>query len=288
MYAPVKPAIDSYCWHRFYGDPYPGLQRDPGRRMTVWDVLDRARALGVAGVSLESCYLPEDDAFLERLRDALDTAGLERVWAWGHPDGLGSGTRPEAEQDLIRHLRIARRLGAGVMRICCGSRRTRPAAWPDHRAALLPALRRLLPAAEEAGVVMAIENHLDLLAAELAELVETVRSPVLGVCLDTGNNVRLGEDPLHVVRVLAPYARATHVKDVAPLPGARDAFSAWPSVPLGAGVVDIPAVLNTLRGAGYDGLLALELDYLHPDHGEDEDAAIERSLEVLRAALAAG
>ncbi|UFN50459.1 sugar phosphate isomerase/epimerase [Roseomonas sp. OT10] len=279
------PAIDSYCFHRYFGDCYPGLERDPGRRMEVWDVLRLAGELGAGGVSLEGCYLPGDAAFLDRLRGALDAAGLARVWAWGHPDGLGSGRKPEAAEDLLRHLAMARRVGAGVMRICCGGRRTRPDSWPEHRALLLPLLRGLLPAAEAQGVVLAIENHIDLLAGELAELLETIDSPWLGACLDTANNVRMGEEPLAVVRRLAPWTRATHVKDVAPLPGAEGAFAAWPSVPLGEGVVGIPAVIAELRRAGYDGLLAVEIDYLHPRHGTDEIAAIRRSLDALRLLL---
>ncbi|MCR0983863.1 sugar phosphate isomerase/epimerase family protein [Roseomonas populi] len=280
------PGIDSYCFHRYFGDAYPGLETDPGERLDVWGFLDRALELGAQGVSLEACYLPADDPFLDRLRERLDTNGLQRVWAWGHPNGLGSGTRSEAVEDLARHLAAARRVGAGVMRICCGGRRTRPADWPSHRDALLPLLRSLLPVAEAQGVVMAIENHLDLFSEELVELLERVDSAWLGVCLDTANNVRLGEDPLVVVRRLAPWTRATHLKDVAPLAGAGDAFTSWPSVPLGHGVVDVAAVVQLLRGAGYDGLLAVEIDYLHPLHGTDERAALRTSMQVLRESLA--
>ncbi|MFC7737596.1 sugar phosphate isomerase/epimerase family protein [Roseomonas sp. GCM10028921] len=283
----MTPGIDSYCFHRYFGDAYPGLENDPGERLDVWGFLDQALELGAEGVSLEACYLPTDESFLDRLRERLDAERLERVWAWGHPNGLGSGTRPEAADDLARHLGAARRVGAGVMRICCGGRRTRPDDWPSHRDALLPLLRGLLPTAEEQGVVMAIENHLDLLSGELTELLERVNSPWLGVCLDTANNVRIGEDPLAVVWRLAPWTRATHLKDVAPLAGAEDAFTSWPSVPLGQGVVDIPAVLRLLQKAGYQGLLAVEIDYLHPRVGMDEQAALGASMQVLREALLA-
>src|SRR5579885_2085091 len=123
----MKLAIDSYCYHRYFGEAYPGLQQPADRAMTVWDFLKRARRLGVAGVSLESCFLPTDADFLRRLRDALDAYGFERVWAWGHPNGLRSGTDRQAARDLVEHLAHARALGAGVMRIVGGSRRTRPA-----------------------------------------------------------------------------------------------------------------------------------------------------------------
>lgn len=283
----MRPAIDSYTYHRYFGEWYEGLQSDPGTRITVFDFLDRAAAHGVAGVSLESCFLNTDDAFIERLRAALDARGLDRVWAWGHPAGLRSGTDPAAAEDVARHLAIARRLGANVMRICGGGRRTRPASWAEHKRGLVTLLAPLVDVAAHHEVVMAIENHIDLLADEMVELIETIGSPWLRVCFDTANNLRMLEDPAEVARKLAPYARATHLKDVTAQKGDPRTFAFWPSVPLGAGVVDLDAVLDALRKARYDGLLALEIDYLAPAYVDaGEEAAVARSLAWLRKALA--
>jgi sugar phosphate isomerase/epimerase len=126
-----------------------------------------------------------------------------------------------------------------------------------------------------------MENHIDLLSDEMADLMNTLDSPWLGVCLDTANNIRLFEDPITVARTLAPWARATHVKDVSVRRGNPREFSFWPSVPLGEGLVDIPEVIRILRVARYSGLLAFEIDYLHPDYG-DEEPAVAKSLEYLR------
>jgi sugar phosphate isomerase/epimerase len=281
----MKLAIDSYCYHRYFGEVYPGLQEPADRPMTVWDFLKRARRLGVAGVSLESCFLPSDDAFFNRLRDTLDEYGLERVWAWGHPDGLRSGADREAARDLVRHLRHARTLGAGVMRIAGGSRKTRPASFAVHKRRLGGMLRKLLPAAEDHGVVLALENHIDLTGDEMVDLVTTLDSPWLGVCLDTGNNLRLHEDPVVVAEKLAPFTRATHVKDIGVRRGDPQDFAFWPSVPLGKGLVDLGRVIELLRKARYKGLLAIEVDYLHPDYGE-EDRAVAASVKYLKGLLA--
>jgi hypothetical protein len=35
----MKIAIDSYCYHRYFGEVYPGLQQPPDRALTVWDFL---------------------------------------------------------------------------------------------------------------------------------------------------------------------------------------------------------------------------------------------------------
>jgi sugar phosphate isomerase/epimerase len=282
----MKLAIDSYCYHRFFGEVYAGIQSDPDRSMTVWDFLGRARRLGVAGVSLEACFLPlAKKGFLDRLRDTLDDHGFERVWAWGHPDGLRSGTDRAAAKDLIANLGHARQIGAKVMRIVGGSRRTRPERWGLHKSRLVRMLAGPVKAAQDHGIVLAIENHIDLLADEMVDLLSTINSTWLGVCLDTANNLRLFEDPVAVARLLAPWARATHVKDLGVLRGDPKQFAFWPSVPLGAGLVDVPAVLALLRKAKYKGLLAIEVDFLHPEYG-DEDRAVAQSVKYLRSLVA--
>lgn len=280
----MKLAIDSYTYHRHFGEIYPGLEKDPGARMTMFDFLDRAHALGVAGVSIESCFFTDPSpAQVAQLRERLDGLGLERVWAWGHPGGLQSGDAPEQLDDLKRHAVIAAAVGAGVMRICCGGRRTRPADWRLHKARLVPLLQEAVAHARDQGVVLAIENHIDFLADELVELIETIDSPWLGVCLDTANNLRLLEDPAVAIDKLAPYTRATHVKDVAAQGGNPRDFAFWPSVPLGQGLIDLPRALAALRKHGYGGLLALEIDYLHPAF--EEDKAVIDSLDYLRGLL---
>lgn len=283
----MQVAIDSYCYHRYFGEVYPGLETAPDHHMTLEEVIDRAIGFGVEGVSLESFMLDDTSpSRREKLRQHLDDAGLTRVWAWGHPDGLGSGRHPQALDDLFLHIDIAHQLGADVMRICAGGRRTRPAEWTTHKAALLPLLQRASEYAEKVGITLALENHVDLLMEEMVELIETVANPVLGICLDTANNLRMFEDPMLAIETLAPYARATHLKDVCAYQGDPKTFGFWPSVPLGTGLIDIPRTLEVLKRQGYTGLLALEIDYLHP-HYSTEDEAIANSLNYLRQALAA-
>src|SRR5678815_3112626 len=111
----MKIGIDSYCYHRFFGEVYP-QQRQPARRMTLEDFLDRAAQLGVDGVSLESCFISRfDSAYLQEIKVRLDRAGLDRVWAWGHPDGLEGGTNEAACEEMIANLDYAKAIGAGVM-----------------------------------------------------------------------------------------------------------------------------------------------------------------------------
>ncbi len=284
----MKIGIDSYSYHRYFGEVYPKIQKRAPRKRSVWWFLERARELGVDGVSLESCFLePLSSRLARRLRRYLDEHGLECVWAWGHPTGLKSGTDRAALAELIEHIAVARELGARVMRIVGGSRFTTPPSWSQHKRKLVAALRRAVRAAEQADVVLALENHIDLTADQMLEVLDAVGSPYLGVCLDTANNIRMFEDPIEVVRKLAPWARATHLKDVKPWRGSPREFSFWASVPLGEGIIGIADVVRLLKQARYSGLLAIEIDFLHPDY-VDEDEAVARSVAYLRELLGRG
>lgn len=283
----MQIAIDSYCYHRYFGEVYPNLEDEPGSRMTLQDFIDRAVAHGVRGVSMESFMLTDaSPAALACLRERLDCAGLERVWAWGHPDGLGSGHNPGALSDLLHHIEIAASLGASVMRVCAGGRRTRTTDWPSQRDALVPLLSNAARFAASYGINLAVENHVDLLVDEMLELLDAVDHPALGVCLDTANNLRMLEDPMRAIELLAPHARATHIKDITAYRGDPRTFGFWPSVPLGDGLIDIPRTLQLLRKHDFRGLLALEIDYLHPAYGNEEQA-ITKSLAYLRNLLEA-
>src|SRR5512143_2800503 len=87
----MKIGIDSYCYHRFFGEVYPH-QKKPPKQMTLEDFIKRAHELKVDGVSLESCFIPRFDAsYLSEIKGMLDEYKLDRVFAWGHPDGLEGG-----------------------------------------------------------------------------------------------------------------------------------------------------------------------------------------------------
>src|SRR4051794_29944326 len=102
---PMKTAIDSFCFHRYFGEVYPELESVPDRAWSIDMFVDLARGLGVQGISIEHFMVPDlSAASLESLRISVDEANLELVWAWGHPNGLSSGRDPEALQDLERHI----------------------------------------------------------------------------------------------------------------------------------------------------------------------------------------
>ena len=280
----MKVGIDSYCYHRFFGEVYP-QQTKPELQMTLEDFIDRAHELQVDGVSLESCFIPrkDDDGYLASIKARLDDYGFDRVYAWGHPDGLEGGKNQDEYREMIRSFGHAQQIGAKVMRVVGSSLMFR---FEDHQeqiGRLVKMFREAIPVAEDHDVRMAIENHIDFTADEILQLLEEVGSPYLGLNFDTGNFARLLDDPVKGMQKLAPHTLATHIKDLKVNPQASvDDWYFFSTAPVGDGFIDNLALARLLKEANYQGFLAMELDFLHPDYNADEDAAVAKSVEVLR------
>jgi sugar phosphate isomerase/epimerase len=119
------------------------------------------------------------------------------------------GARGLTDEHLARYLPLCDRCGAGLLRFVADTPEYEPS--PGHLVALL---RNAAAALEQAGVVLALENHDRFAAGTLRRIVEDAASPHVGVCLDTANSFGAGEGLAAVTDVLAPVTVNLHVKDV--------------------------------------------------------------------------
>lgn len=191
-------------------------------------------------------------------------------------------TDPEAYRKALRGAQI---LGASVVRVVYDLERSKD---PQEDSAELASMRRcfaeILPDAEAAGVTLAIENGPILSNQEIAALIEDVRSPNFGACLDTMNCVYAVCRPEEVFQSLAKYARMVHFKDYAIVPNKRGYIIQGTA--LGDGCVDFPNMLQYLKDAGYRGNVYLEL-YIDRKETEEEtfayeEACVRRSVDYAR------
>jgi len=139
-----------------------------------------------------------EDSRLDKLRDLSESWGLR----------LEVGTRGVEESMLTRYLDIAKRLNARLVRSMISLNDE----VPDRRS-VRGALRNVLPAYENEGIVLALENYERHSCRYLADLVKGMRSPALGVCLDTVNSYGAMETPADAIRLLGRYSRSLHIKD---------------------------------------------------------------------------
>ena len=281
----MKVGIDSYCYHRYFGEIYPD-QEDPGTRWTLRDFVNRASELGVDGVSLESCFFESlERGYLSEIKGVLDERGMERVLAWGHPDGLEAGRNEEAWKEMNALIPKAQFMGADIMRIVASSLVFRNEPHEPQIQAIVKMLKESVKIAEDSGVVLAIENHIDYTSEEIYQILERVGSDALKVNFDTGNTLRVMEDPVKAARRLGRHTVATHTKDVEACRHVPpEEWHFFSSVPVGTGLIDIPGVVRALQDAGYAGVLAVESDH-HKDN-QDEDKLVADSVAYLRKLLA--
>ena len=283
----MRVGIDSYSYHRLYGEIRPGESspegdpwpREPSR------VLEHARSLGVDDLMLETCYLPEPEALTADMLGGTKPPALG--FSWGHPwpegafHGLEGGRAPAAEEHLARWIGAAGRLGQPVMRITLGSPATRtPEPSADRVERLVDPVRRAADRAAAVDLALAIENHGDLTAGELVDLITRVDRTDVGVTLDNVNLIRLGDDMVAGTRLLAPLTRIVQLKD-----HLRTDDPSMPGGPictaLGEGSAPLDDVLAELEAAGFKGPVCVEIASLG---GEpvDELAMLERSVAWLR------
>lgn len=97
-------------------------------------------------------------------------------------------------------------------------------------------LKAVRTQAHDLGIKIAVENHGDIQAREMIELVERAGKDWVGVNLDSGNPYWVIEDPLHTLELLGPYTLTTHLRDGVLFPHERGVAFQWTRI--GDGAID--------------------------------------------------
>ncbi len=184
---------------------------------------------------------------------------------------LGTG-----EQQLIDMARAAKTIGSPVVRCLLGDvvDRGGPTPIEQHIDECIRTLKAAAPQARDLGIKFAVENHggVDLLARELLAMIEEVGTDVMGACLDTGNPVYGGENPIVSAEVLGPHVISSHVRDSRVWAVEDGAMVQW--APMGQGNVDMAGIVKILAAKAPNAPIDLEiitagaprkLSYLDPE-----------------------
>ncbi len=118
-------------------------------------------------------------------------------------------------------------------------------AFQNFRSISEKSLKLAEPIMRKHKMRLAVENHKDWRTDEFLEILGNIDSEWVGVTLDTGNNISLLEDPMDVVKALAPYAFTVHLKDMA-VEEYEDGFL-MSEVNLGDGFLDIAGMIREIR-----------------------------------------
>jgi 3-oxoisoapionate decarboxylase len=249
----------------------------PPRPMTIRDLILRAEAYGVhlaqIGDNLPLHTLSESD--LAALASEAAARGV----------AIEVGTGGILIDHLCHYLDIALRFDSPILRVVVDTADHHPA--PDEVIACLGEARPLF---ESAGVVLAIENHDRFRTRTLREIIETVGSPNVGICLDTVNSMGAGEGLETVVACLGPYVVNLHIKDFVVRRHSHMLGFEVLGAPAGKGSLDIPWLIGELDN--YDRKYSVILELWPPPEENlaativKEDQWVKDSLAYLRRLIA--
>jgi sugar phosphate isomerase/epimerase len=234
--------------------------------------------MGIASTCYMTVWRPKDSIeFLEHC-DSLGAGGVQTFLSSLDPDYCHK-FRARAEQSNMyvevmvplpkgdiagfeKYIVAAKEAGADRVRAgALSGRRYETFAtledWKKFVSDSHAAIERAVPVLERHKMPMALENHKDWIIGDMLGILKSYSSEYVGVCIDTGNNISLLDDPMEVIRAFAPYAVATHVKamGVAEYP---DGFL-LSEMPLGAGMLDMKEVVRIIKTARPNTRITLEM-----------------------------
>ena len=113
-------------------------------------------------------------------------------------------------------------------------------------------LRDLIPVAEDLGIVMAFENHMDYRISEIVPVVEALSSPWLRINYDFSNSYSVVEDQVVAARLAAPYVAMAHLRDMRVQSITTTGEPKFFHAPVGYGSVEIAEILAILQAGAAD------------------------------------
>lgn len=222
-------------------DPFFGLKIGVAsyslRKFPLEKALEMTSQMGVKYITLKEMHLPYTST-LEQLKAAQEKvkkAGLVLM-------GGGVIYTNNQEKDIRALFQYAKDAGMSTMVAC-----------PEP--ASLDIVEKL---AKEFDIRVAIHNHGpgDKKYPSPIDVLNMVkdRGAHMGICMDLGHTVRLGQDPLPVMEQCARRLYDFHIKDV------TKAEKDGANIEAGMGVIDLVAVLRFLKKIKFNDHVALEYE----------------------------
>ena len=254
------------------------------RSMSVFDWVDMARTLDADGLEMYEGFLTSlDDDYVLSVRDAIADAGFTMPMLccspnFTHPDPDERKRAVEHEAKMIRVTKLLGGAGA-VCRVLSGQRypdvgREQGIEW------VVECIEQVLPVAREQGIILGLENHykdgfwrypefaqkMDV----FLELLEAIpERQHFGVQYDPSNAIVAGDDPVELLRAVAPRVVSMHASDrflseghslddLLEGDGEIGYAEALQHGVTGRGLNDYDSIFQILRDVGFDGWVSIE------------------------------
>lgn len=253
-------------------------------KLSLFTWIEMAKDLGAEGLEMYEGFLQSlDDAYLDEVRDAIHGAGFAMPMLccspnFTNPDEEG---RREAIRHEIKMVEVTRKLGGAraVCRVLTGQRY--PEVKPQQGLQwVTEAINEVLVAAKEHDIILGLENHYkdgywkypefaqkkDVFLKVLNAIPER---EYFGVQYDPSNAIVAGDDPIELLREVAPRVVSMHASDRyleagASLDDLKQADGTLGYSPklkhgvTGKGLNDYDAIFRILKEVGYKGWISIE------------------------------
>ena len=272
----IKLSISSYSYWHFKEKKFP-----------IESVIEEAAKLGVEGIDILHRQMDsEEKAYIRKLKRQAFENGIAFTCLSIHQ----SFVSPDKEllKKEIEHTKkciaLAAEMGIPCLRLNSGrwntiksfdelmkNRGVEPVlpgyTEDDGYKWCIDSIRQCLPAAEEYGVLLALENHWGLCSTPEGQLriKKAIDSPWLGILMDTGNFL---EDPYQKLEMIAPYTSFVQAKTYY---GGGE----WYTLDL-----DYKRIIGILKKVNYRGYISLEFE-----GKEDAASGVPKSIEMLNKAM---
>ena len=258
-----------------------------GERLGIGACIDKAAAMGFDGVEILHVQMEDESAAaVNKIKRQAHSLGLPLIGFSTHQGFVSpdEDIRRTNVQKTLYQIELAARLGIPTMRINTGRWGTIKSFddFMAHKGIEPPleghtedeafgwaigSIEKLIPRAEECGVVLGLENHWGLgrTAAGVLRIVEAIKSPWLQMTLDTGNFLERGFEQMEqMASARVPIA----------LVQAKTYFGGgrWYQLDL-----DYARIAKLLDDRGYRGWISLEFE-----GNEDAEVGVPKSLALLR------
>ncbi|MEQ9376856.1 MAG: sugar phosphate isomerase/epimerase family protein [Imperialibacter sp.] len=234
-----------------------GLASYTFREFSLDTTIEYTKRLGISKIALKSMHLPLDssEADIKAAAKKIADAGLELYGA----GVIYMKTEAEVNQAFAYAKAAGMKMIIGV---------------PNYD--LLPLAEKKV---KETDIKLAIHNHGpgDDLYRSPKDVYEKVKGldKRIGLCMDIGHVVRIGEDPSVWAEKFKDRIYDIHLKDE------DKAQEDGKPLEIGRGVTDIPAFLKTMIKVGYTGYMSLEYE----KDGKDPLAGAAESFGYVRGVL---
>ena len=269
----LRLSLAAYSFRQYFKDSSHARDKQVAQEKLIdmFQFIDYCAEHGCLGAEVTSYYFPKElsSEYLLKLKHHAFLSGVEiSGTAVGNTFTLPPGEKRDAQIKSVKQwIDRAAVLGAPHIRVFAGSADGQPE--DVARKNCIEALSDCAEHAGEMGVFLGIENHGGIVAEPdaLLEIVNAVKSPWVGINLDTANFHTA--DPYKDLERCAPYAVNVQLKtEIAPK-GQKKAPS------------DLKRLVGILRDVRYQGYVALEYEA-----AEDPYTAVPRALEELQRLLA--